>query len=171
MKRVMTTIALVGACWALVGCSPGRRPLLAGVSRHMPGATLADKSGAGGASAVDAARGWSNKYAGLADRCMKLQQENNALAEKNRQLLAKEAGLHGDLGQSRKELGDANAMLTELNDELAKWKRDVLGFLTEMRGAQQVQLELMKKMVVLLGGEVPQIGKTAAEKLAATTKE
>ena len=62
-------------------------------------------------------------------------------------------------------------MLTELNDELARWKRDVLGFRTEMRRAQQVQLELMKKMVVLLGGEVPQIGKTAAEKLAATTKE
>ena len=57
------------------------------------------------------------------------------------------------LGQAESELGDANAMLLELRDELNKWKSNVLGFREEMLQAQTAQIEAMHKILVLIGGE------------------
>jgi len=58
-----------------------------------------------------------------------------------------------ELKQARKELDEANAMLREMQTELAKWKADVLGYRDEMRTAQTAQIDALRRILRLLGAE------------------
>ena len=158
MKKAIVIMLTVSACWLASGCGGGSQ-----VSRGAldPTATIAERT------ALDSAREWSKKYAILADSHMKLQRARQASVDDNRKLTDQLAKSKQDLSQARKELSAANSMLGELNKELARWKRDVLGFRQELRRAQKVQISLMSRIVVLLGGEAPEI-KIISKDISAT---
>ena len=165
MTRTIEAVTLLGICLACVGCNMGTA---AKGARHLQANATAD---ARSRSAVDNVIAWEGKYAELSDKCVKLLEDKQVLTEKSQNAMKIISQLQEELAQAKEELADANAMLGEMNKELAQWKVDVLGFREEMRRAQEVQLRLMTKMVVLLGGEVPAQEDKGPEKLAARTKE
>jgi regulator of replication initiation timing len=107
-----------------------------------------------GQGAVDIALEWSKKYATAAEELVKSQKTVQELTEQNKKLRTELAGLQARLGQSQKELDEANEMLVELGKELREWKKNVLGFRDEVLQAQRTQLDAIRKILVLLGGEV-----------------
>jgi outer membrane murein-binding lipoprotein Lpp len=107
------------------------------------------------ASAVESAIAWSEKYSKVAEDLVKIQQEKHDLEDKNQKLVAQVTKLQNDQDAAQKELTEANQLLLEMRKDLEKWKTDVIGFRDEMRSANKAQLEATKKVIVLLGGEVP----------------
>ena len=168
MRNTVTILTAAALCWIVSGCAMAPRSEGA---QHLRTTALADDNGNRVRNAVENAREWSKKYALLADECLKNQKERTTLIEDRRKLTDKAAKLESELAQAKKELGDANAMLGDLNGELTRWKADVLGFREEIRRAQQAQLGLLSKMVVLLGGEVPELTNQADDKLVSKSRE
>ena len=120
----------------------------------------------GGPSAVATALELSEKYAKVAEELLEAQKANKAVAQENKKLLAQMARLQMELEQLGKELADANETVVEQEKKLQEWKKNVLGFRTEMQQAQQVQLDALRKIMVLLGGQevrpkAPPAGKPA----------
>ncbi|MCD6304141.1 MAG: hypothetical protein J7M21_04180, partial [Planctomycetes bacterium] len=103
-----------------------------------------------GQGAVDVALEWSKKYAQAAEQLLAAQKENKQLREDNKKLLAQVAKLQIQLEQSQSELDQANEMLVEMGKQLREWKTNVMGFRQEMQQAQQVQMEALKKILLLL---------------------
>jgi len=164
MRKAITIAVAAMVASMLTGCAPQRPGAYRGPQATIPGAEMA-----GGAGSLTAAPLRAQLIKQL-NECIKLQKKNQELSEANRRLTAETKTLTADLTQATRELNDANAMLAELKKELDKWKKDVLGFREEMRLAQRTQLDLMKKLVVLLGGEVPKIQAPAPKKLAGKTE-
>ncbi len=106
-------------------------------------------------SAAEAALEWMKKYSHAADELSRVRKANGQLREKNQALLAENARLRTEHEAMKRELDDANAMTIELSRALNKWKADVLGFRDEIRKAEQVKLEMLGKIMVLVGGEAP----------------
>ena len=180
MKKVMVVALIAVMGMAVGGCGnfPGNlfssRNNQAKADRgagYLRDASLVDEGGGSGRDAVQNARQWAKKYATLADKCIKLQLENKVANDQNRKLDGQVAKLKGELAQAKKEVSEANSMLDDLNKELAKWKRDVLGFREEMRLAQQAQMKMMSRIIMLMGGTVPEEGSGAGKKLVAKGKE
>jgi chromosome segregation ATPase len=170
MKKTAMLLTFSWILWTLAGCAmPARSP--SGRSDHLQAAAVADDTGKDTHSAVEAAQEWSRKYALLADKCMKLQQETSTLGDQNRELTSQLEQKARDLVHTQQELADANSVLAELSEELGQWKKDVLGFREEIRNAQQAQIDMMSRMIVLLGGEVPQLTPSGQEPLASRTQE
>ena len=156
--RKTVTLALVAAA-ALSGCVPG--PASIGATDRGSARGL-DPAASGQKSAMQRANELSEKYAALADKCMKLQKDNEALREKNRELTASEAKVRGELAQTQNELRDANVELEALTTDLAKWKENVLGWRGKIAEAQAAQIEKLTRIIRLLGGETAETGgKTA----------
>jgi len=105
-------------------------------------------------TAVESALAWSEKYAGAVEQLARQQEANRQLADEKRQLQQQIASLQAELTQTRKELGEANDLLIEVRRANDQWKANVLGYRDEMRSAQQAQLEALRKVLRLLGGEV-----------------
>ena len=150
----------------------GPQPVVrkAGPADYLAGTAVKADSDAAGQGAVDVALEWSRKYAQASDALMTAQKEIKNLHEANKQLSAQTARTQIQLEQSQKELAEANDMLVEMGKELREWKANVLGFRNEMQQAQQVQMDAIKKIMVLLGGEVVPAGRSA-EKPAVSAKE
>ena len=55
--------------------------------------------------------------------------------------------------QAKKELREASEFMARMHAELAKWKKDVLGFRSEMRQAQATQLKAISRIMKTLGAE------------------
>jgi len=192
MKRTVRWIGLALAAWGLAGCDQlSFRPWAHSADSAQapappaPSQPVARKAGsadyladtavkadpeAAGQGAVDVALEWSRKYAQATDELLKAQKEIKDLHESNKQLAAQTARTQMQLEQSQKELAEANDMLVELGKELREWKANVLGFRNEMQQAQQVQMDALKKIMVLLGGEVAGPSK-AADKPAVSAKD
>lgn len=166
MRKAILIVLAATAAAILAGCAPQPH----GVYR-MPQATIpgTEMTAAGGGDSLTAAT-VREKLIQQLNESLKLQKNNQGLSEANRRLTAEKQKLTVDLAQATGELNDANAMLAELKKELDKWKQDVLGFREEMRLSQRTQLDLMKKLVVLLGGEVPKIKPEPPKKLASKSK-
>lgn len=128
-----------------------------------------DSAPVGGA--VDAALEWSGKYAKAAEELLESQKANKQLREANGQLTTQLADQKKRLDRAQKELGEANEMLLELGKELRAWKGNVLGFRSEMQQAQQVQMDAIKKILVLLGGELGKPRAEATPRQAASAKD
>lgn len=160
MRKTVTLALVAAASAALSGCLPGQAsigPVDRGSARGL------DPVGSGQKSAMQRVNELSEKYAALADKCMKLQKDNEALREENRALTASEAKARGDLAQTRNELRDANIELEALSADLAQWKENVLGWRGKIADAQAAQIEKLTRIIRLLGGETAETGgKTAA---------
>ncbi len=105
-------------------------------------------------NAVQSAIELSQKCAELSEQLTELKQAKFALTTENEQLKTEVTTLKPELLQAEKELEEANDLLIEMRLELNNWKDDVLGFRSEMRDADQAQLEALLKILQLLGGEI-----------------
>ena len=108
------------------------------------------------ADAIEKALEMSEKCEKLTADSAELKKKNEELQQKNQQLSGKLQQTQTELERTQKELSQANDLIMETRVELNDWKSDVLGFREEMRQADIAQLETLKKIVELLGGEVPQ---------------
>lgn len=119
-------------------------------------------------TAVETALEWARRYAEATGRIDRLQKENRDLMQRNQALQAELDASQADLARAKKELGEANAMLMDMGEELEKWKTDVLGFRDEMRDAERVQLDALAKILRLIGGQAPpEAQRTAARTTSA----
>jgi hypothetical protein len=106
--------------------------------------------------AVESALVWSERYARTVEDLAAEQRRNHELADQARKLMGQVAQLKAELDRTQRELADANDLLVTHRREIEKWKTDVLGFRDEMRGAHQVELEALLKVMKLLGAETPE---------------
>lgn len=118
-------------------------------------AIRSDGAGADAASAVEAALALSDKQAKLTDELLQAQQARRDLEDASRKQGGDLAKAQAQLEAAQKELGEANQMLVEMRKEIDAWKASVLGFRDEMRKAQKAQLDATRKVLVVLGAEVP----------------
>lgn len=113
------------------------------------------KGDGGEDGAVSTALAMSEKNAKLSEELLRVQQAKHDLEEVNRKLAAQVITLQADSQASQKELAEAHQMLQEMRKDLDQWKSNVLGFRDEIRQAEQAQAEALRKVLVLLGAEVP----------------
>jgi chromosome segregation ATPase len=107
------------------------------------------------ADAIERALEMSEKCAKLSAESAELQKQNENLRQEKQQLNSKLQQTQAELERAQKELSQANDLIMETRVELNDWKSDVLGFREELRQADIAQLETLKKIVELLGGELP----------------
>jgi septal ring factor EnvC (AmiA/AmiB activator) len=168
MNRKRRIVWVCTAVVALSGC--GNWTYQPPTASHPPETTKAPASdaaylskaavkteGQGGdvSSAVETALALSDKQAKLMDELIQTQQAKHELEESNRKLAGQSAKLAADLEEAQKELGEANQMLVEMKKELDAWKGNVLGFRDEIRKAQKAELDSLRKILVVLGADVP----------------
>jgi chromosome segregation ATPase len=159
MSRIMLVVlAAMGAtgCLEMDGDEQEmavRQPATEPRADYMSAASV--ESLAGESSALDSALEWSQKYAQAMEKVAALQEANSELSEKRLAQQEELKRLKQDLAQAQRELSDANATLREMKAELDRWKSDVLGFRSEMRKAQQAQMIALRRVLMLLGGEMP----------------
>jgi hypothetical protein len=118
-------------------------------------AVRSDGSSADAASAVEAALALSDKQARLTDELLQAEQAKRDLEEANRKQAGDLAKAQTQLEAAQKELTEANQMLVEMRKEIDAWKASVLGFRDEIRKAQKAELDSLRKILVVLGAEVP----------------
>ena len=105
-------------------------------------------------NAVQSAIELSQKHALLSEQFSALREEKLSVTAENERLKAQIAEIEPKLQQAQKELGEANDLLMEMRLELNNWQDNVLGFQSEMRAADQAQLDALLKILQLLGGEI-----------------
>jgi len=105
-------------------------------------------------TAVDIAARLSEKYGNKVEELNHLQDKHRSLIEKDKSSQQQIVKLKADIVLAEKELTEANAMLKEMQEELKKWKEDVLGFRSEMRQSQKALLEGVTRLHVLISGGV-----------------
>ena len=140
-----------------------------GEATYMARSVVDDDGKAAEGGGLDLALEWSKKYAEAAEQLLESRKVNKQLLESNKQLQVQVTGNEDQLRQAQKELAEANEMLVEIGGELRQWKASVLGFRTEMQQAQEAQMEAIKKILVLLGGEMAR--PTSAGKQAVSVKD
>ncbi len=123
-------------------------------------------------TAIESAIELSKRYAKLSEEVVVLRQKNRNLLNENQQLKNKLGNYSAQLGQTQKELTEANDLLINMRIELNNWKNDILGFRGEIRQADTEQLRALIKILEILGGELkiepaeseenPQVSKTNA---------
>ena len=111
-------------------------------------------SGSEQTTVVESAIEISQKYAELSEEAVLLKQKNQLLAEENNILNQKVKELQQLLGQTQKELTEANDLLIDMRVELNNWKTNVLGFRDEIRQADSEQLKALIKIIEILGGKI-----------------
>ncbi len=168
MNQVIKTVCVLAAAAMLTGCInlPGGPAVevttqtdeLAPRAEYLSAAAVEATDEGQGETAVESALIWSEKYSEAVEKLVVMQQENRQLAEANRAWSEQNATLQQELKQHRTELEQANEMLLEMRSELDKWKNNVLGFRQEMRQAQEIQLIALRRVLKLLGADVPAEG-------------
>ena len=120
---------------------------------YLPGATVRPEP-ENTVSAVDTAVIWADKYAKAMEE-LAAAQDRVRTAERGQDDAEKQTRqLQRELEQAQKELDDANKMMMVLKGELEQWKRDVLGFRKEIREAQAAQIDALRRIMNVLGGEL-----------------
>lgn len=106
--------------------------------------------------AVKAAVMWSEKYQQVSLQTEQLREKNMQLVLENERLKQDIIKLGSELQKTQTELAGANELLGQFQQELTRWKSDVLGFRDEIRSAQTAQLTALSKILRLLGAETVQ---------------
>ena len=167
MKPHIKTLVLLSlALLPLVfGCSGGQNPVkivfppdFGGIEQPQSAASPKrfEQQDSTQANAIEAAVEMSERYTQLSAEAAELKKKNENLQQENQEIQNKLQQTQTELDRTQKELSQANDLIMEMRVELNDWKADVLGFREEMRQADIAQLETLKKIVELLGGEVPQ---------------
>lgn len=146
-------LALVSLVW-LTGCAvpppAANKPIVASTT---PASNFQDASSST-PNAVQLAIDQSQKVAELSEQLAALRGDKQSLTAENDRLKTQIAVLEPKLQQAQKELGEANDLLMEMRLELNNWQNNILGFQSEMRDADQAQLDALLKILQLLGGEI-----------------
>ena len=164
MYPVLKVAAILVAATILAGCddlgfsdpkpvAPAPQQSKEAQADYMRDLALQVDSTTENTSAVQSALVWSRKCSELSQTVVQIQQEKHELEKNNHKLMGQVAKLQNQLAQTQTELGDANAMLVQMREEMDNWKSNVLGFRQEMRHAQAAQIDALKKVLELLGGE------------------
>lgn len=119
-----------------------------------------------GTTAVESALKWSEKYSRAVEELILAQRKLGEVEEQHRKLASELAKVRSESEQDKKELAEANAMLMEMRGELDRWKANVLGFRDEMRRAQTAQLEALRRILEMLGGEMPKVAAPSTQPAA-----
>ncbi len=82
-----------------------------------------------------------------------LQQLHQDMQEENGQLKSKVESLELQLKQAGAELAVSDEVTMGLNAELQTWKKDILGFRSEMRAASTAELNALMKIMIAIGVE------------------
>lgn len=105
------------------------------------------------ATLIESAVELSDKYAKLSAKTSQLQQLNQDLQQENGSLKAKVESLEMQLKQVDAQLDESNRLVMDLNGELQMWKKDILGFRSEMRAAAKAQINALMKIMSAMGVE------------------
>jgi DNA repair exonuclease SbcCD ATPase subunit len=105
-------------------------------------------------TAVDIAARLSEKYGQSVEKLNALHVKHQTLMEKDKASQVQISKLQGDLARAEKELTEANTVLVEMREELTQWKKDILGYRSEMRESQKVLIEGVTRLHVLMSGGV-----------------
>lgn len=155
LGAVFTSLTLVSA-----GCTILKEPvaviLKPDANKHESGevAKRFQEAAPDSATSTDSAIELAKKNAQLTEEVVSLKQKVQEMTSENQRLKDNISVLEPDLKQAKKELGEANNLMIEMRVELNNWKTDVLGFRNELRDADKVQLETLRKILDALGGEV-----------------
>jgi chromosome segregation ATPase len=166
MRKTIRLIVLAGVATALGGCegliervqaTAAPEPAKAADgAEYIDTASVKSEEEGDGSTAVQSALVWSEKYSQAVEKIVELQNANRQGEQEARQQQNANAMLKAELAQCQKELNDANSMLMEMQGELDQWKKNVLGFRQEMRDAQEAELVALRKVLGLLGGDLPE---------------
>ena len=115
------------------------------------------------ATLIESAVELSDKYARLSEKNTELQQLNQGLQQENTQLKAKIQSLEVQLKQAEAQLDESNRLVMDLNGELQVWKKDILGFRSEMRAAATAQINALMKIMNAMGVEANTNSQTPVE--------
>lgn len=105
-------------------------------------------------NAIQSAIELSQKCAELSEQLSALKEKNLTLNTENEALRKRISEIEPQLAQTEKELQEASDLLIEMRLDLNTWKDRILGYRSEMRDANQAQLEALLKILQLLGGEI-----------------
>jgi chromosome segregation ATPase len=158
--KIFLFLLLAAITLALAGCSLFKEPVEAIFdtgSGKCDSASMAKRfqnSGPKAQSAVDSVIELAEKNAKLSQEVTELKQKVSELNGENQKLKDNVAVLEPELNQTKKELAQANDLLIEMRIELNNWKNNVLGFRSEIREADKVQLETLRRILEVLGGEI-----------------
>jgi TolA-binding protein len=100
---------------------------------------------------IESAVELSDKYAKLTAKMAELQQLNQALQQENGQLKLSVESLETQTKQLEAQLDESNRLVMDLNGELQMWKKDILGFRSEMRAAATAQINALMKIMTAMG--------------------
>jgi hypothetical protein len=98
-------------------------------------------------------RSMAQKNDTLKAMVIKLTNDKDDLTTENDRLIKRYEIMKDNLGQTEKELAEANDMLIEMRIELNKWKDNVLGFREEINFAHKEQIKALVKILKLMGAE------------------
>ena len=102
---------------------------------------------------IESAVELSDKYAHLSKQNTELQRLNQDLKQENAQFKVKIQTLETELKQVETQLDESNRLVMDLNAELQIWKKDILGFRSEMRAAATAQINALMKIMNAMGVE------------------
>jgi TolA-binding protein len=102
---------------------------------------------------IESAVDLSDRYAKLTVKMAELQQQHQDLQRENGQLKSKTQSLEMQVKQREAELDESNRLVMDLNAELQIWKKDILGFRSEMRAASTAELNALMKIMTAIGVE------------------
>ena len=159
-KKILSFLLVTAFACILTGCTFLEKPvetiLDAGSDRGNSDSVAKrfQKSGPKAQSAVDSAIELAEKNSKLAEEAAGLKQKVYELTVENQKLKDSVAVLEPELKQTKKELAQANDLLIEMRIELNNWKTNVIGFRDEIRDADKVQLETLRRILEVLGGEI-----------------
>jgi chromosome segregation ATPase len=159
-KKIFLFLFLAAFTLAVAGCAFLQEPVEAildtGSDRYDSGSMAKRFQGSGPKtqSAVDSVIELAGKNSKLSEEVAELKQKVSELTVENQRLKDSLAVLEPELNQTKKELAQANDLLIEMRIELNNWKNNVLGFRSEIRDADKVQLETLRRILEVLGGEI-----------------
>ena len=159
-KRIFLFLVLLVLAFLLAGCPSSREPVEVAIkpesynhdSDHVSKRFQGVSPGA--QSAVDSAIELAKRNTQFSEENAALRQKIQELAVENQRLKNSIVVLEPELKQTKKELAEANDLLIEMRIELNNWKTDILGFRNEIRDADKVQLETLRRILEVLGGKI-----------------
>jgi septal ring factor EnvC (AmiA/AmiB activator) len=155
-KRERLVAVFLGLAFSLTGCNRMRTAEV-----NHPSHTSADNATTARfqepetshATLIESAVELSDKYAQLSKKNTELQQLNQGLQQENAQLKDNIQSWKTQLKQGEAQLDESNRLVMDLNGELQVWKKDILGFRSEMRSAATAQINALMKIMNAMGVE------------------
>ena len=123
----------------------------AAVSTGQKSDMFSDASQSSHSNPIQAAVDWKDRYDTLYNENQSHLKQIEDLKEVNLKLNNEAVTSRAELNQVKSELEQANTFMQQMNDELLKWKTDILGNRDEIKKVHETQLKALAKILELLG--------------------